>query len=214
LDGVRQAAADLGIKFNSTAVLASVKKAAPLVHFIIEIGGGKAGNVSHIPLEKIVGKEGAEYIEAYHEHAGISAVDDFDILLAQPQPGIYQVDKKVAFLRRLPARQYREGMSTQNTYILLDGVTRVQMGRTFDALVLHLFKDQKDLTLEEGMDTIKSESSLRLTERYWLKCHGRDLTLFRNRTDVGTWSCSHFYWSAMSQMLREELKNELNFKCP
>lgn len=201
--GERQPLEDLSRKFVSTYVKARVNNAPPETIFITEFQ-----NAFPVGLVFFTRMDNGRV-------RGASApLDQVDVLCALPKSGVYAMNggEGVSIVRRIPARQWHEGMYTGNTNILINGEQRVARSIPFD-VAMNIFADQTDIPLQEGLKQVKKNKALRLSRHYWLDRKGDTISLMRNCTRIGSWVWENgdFYFSAEAKMLSEELKDELGF---
>lgn len=198
-DGEEQAPPDIARKFQHTFALVRLPgEAEPSVRYFNSFGGD--GSIL--------------LYDAFRSKSVLLHMRDVDVVKASPEAGVYALDEGgVAVVRRLPHRQWAEGLCLNNTLIKVNGETN--MREIGGHLANHLFREQTSRSFEEGFPLIDKGGCLRLNEKYWLK---KDKTtkiasLFRNMARVGSWTCGQFYWAHGGRRLQEELKDELGFVC-
>jgi hypothetical protein len=192
-EGVEQDDGDLNRKFSGTFVLARIDKGEPVTVQVREIGGRMV------------------YCQLQNSRTHVPT-NTFDIVNPLPAPGVYTTDKgAIALVRRVPARQWSEGLCLANTAILINGDIKLN-GLGFE-VAAQLFSEQQSTSLNEGLKAIKPGECLRLTNRCWLKADkvGGHTSLFRDRTRIGSWALGEYFSVSASKLLAEEVKDELNF---
>jgi hypothetical protein len=199
-DGVRQTQNDLGRKFNSTWVLAKVVSAK-------DPGKEHVGvcYVSSVRETDVIG----ELVE--DERSFAVPHENFFIVKAVPDPGVYTLEGGgVVLLRRLPARQWHEGLYNGNCLVHINGERSDAWG---NSVARQLFKPQEDVSLTEALKVLPEGKCLRLTKTYWLQSRKaeRIVNLMRNNTRCGSWAEDQFYWAPAGKIMKEELKDELKF---
>lgn len=205
-EGEEQDARDLTRKFVNTFVKASIPGMKPIPVLVKQIGDGI---VSYIAADAKPAREGGVKVRA------VAAMNEFDIVCAIPQSGLYEVDGGgVALLRRNPLRQYHEGICAGSVSILMNDEHVVAAGGMYGWHIIEgVFAEQRDRNLFESLKEIKPGENIRLTEKYWLRNDkaAKITSLWSTRTRVGSWSVGKFFWSAEGKILREELKDALDF---
>jgi hypothetical protein len=194
-DGVAQTDDDMGRKFNNTYIKAVTPKSPDGAVFspqFFENGYAYLRNI----------KEG--YLDKYPRKEVL-------VICPNPAPSLYQlVGGGVAMVRRLPARQWQEGLCSGNTAIFINGELRPRWG---GEVAVQLFEPQVDVPLEQALASIKAGECMRLTKKYWLKSAKGDsnISLYRRHTRIGSWASKSFFWAPDGKLLQEEVKDELRF---
>lgn len=191
-EGEHQPAGDLTKKFSNTYSFLAIGKEKPAAYLWLTIGGNCT----------LVHCETRENL--------IAAQGGIDIIQSNVPVGVYDLGaNSIAVVRRLPERQWAEGLCAANTLVLKNGDTPIRE-YGYD-LVHRLFSPQKDIPYADGVKMIKANQAIRLTHRYWLRQQKDQTSLFRLRARVGSWAAGRFYWANNAKILREELKDEMNF---
>jgi hypothetical protein len=199
-DGVRQTQNDLSRKFNNTWVLArAVSAKSP---------GKEQTGVCYISAVREETVDG-ELVE--NDRPFTVPHENFYIIKAVPDPGVYTLEGGgVVLLRRLPARQWHEGLYNGNFLVYINGERTINWG---NSVARQLFKPQEDVSLTEALKVLPEGKCLRLTKTYWLQSRKaeRIVNLMRNNTRCGSWAEDQFYWAPAGKIMKEELKDELKF---
>lgn len=140
---------------------------------------------------------------------------DIEVVCPLPEPGVYKyMESRVAVLRRLPARQWHEGLYKGNTHLRLDGELDWQGAIDWE-MAFALFAPQVDKKLDDVLPVIQPEQSVRLTHTHWVRCEkdGR-VNLFNMSRRLGSWFEGTFFYAKAhkhsSRICRDDMIEELH----
>lgn len=205
-DGEQQSAEDLNRKLAGTYVLASIKGEKPCVVYIESFGAViRHASGAH---SLAVG-----FRRSPNQKQELAAYDMFDIIKALPDPGVYTLPGEgIALIRRLPARQWTEGLSTANTLVRINGQATRLVGISWE-LAKALFEEQRDLSVAEAKAALVAGKTIRVNRHYWLQSEGKRsgaaVGLMRHNARIGSWNFDTFFLASNARSLCEELKDEL-----
>lgn len=194
-DGVEQSADDLGRKFNNTYIRCltpiDTKPVTKTVRFFEE---------RSVYLNDPTKRQNERHLTS-----------DVQIVCHNPAPAVYTLKGGgIAIVRRVPARQWAEGLCAANTAVFING--ELNLGWGFE-VADQLYADQYDMPLEQALAAVKPGEHLRLNSKYWIRSSKTDgnTELFRRHTRIGSWAAGQFFWAPKGKILKEEVKDELRF---
>lgn len=189
-NGEQQSADDLGRKFNNTYVKASHGGATSVIY----VHGFQEHHTLRPSIGFTCGNDGSSYTKL---------VSEVGIIQPLPPTGIYSLGDKgqgIAVVRRLPARQWHEGLYKGNTHILINGEKDMKANIPYD-MARALFADQQDISMPVGLAMVEKGKSLRLTDRLWLKRDTKGLIqLFSMTRRMGSWAEGEFFWARSERL--------------
>lgn len=191
-EGERQSNVDLERKFLHTYCLISLDGAPAKVYKIIQIH------------DVVMLYEGDGNQRVIHE----VDINKVDMILPNVPAGIYTLgDKSIALVRRVPSRQWFDGLCVHNTVVLKNAEEPIT---PFNAeLANTLFTPQVDLSVQDALKGIKRNQRLRLTSRYWVSKERNIVNLYRLRARLGSWCFGKFFWAPKGRLFQQEVQDEL-----
>jgi hypothetical protein len=192
-EGEEQSTADLRRKFEGTWSLLSLDGAPPEAYYWYEV---------HAVSCRVKDKEGV--------YTSMPS-DKIDIVKANLKAGVYTLgESSVAVMRRTTTRQWQQGLCSDNSVVLKNGVEHLKIYKDFAPTI---FKEQVDIPMDQALASLKSGQAIRLTSRYWVEKEKRISSLYRLRARLGSWCAGKFFLAHNAEIFEEELKDELGIVC-
>jgi hypothetical protein len=115
----------------------------------------------------------------------VNKTDPFSLDYVLPSKAIFQVDKEVCLLERIPARQYKRGLCNDNTQITRIGHKGGRINLSFDVLKKYTQK-QEYFTLKQAIFDKGKLNAYALNSRMsFVKAADE---LYVDQKAIGTWS--------------------------
>ncbi len=120
---------------------------------------------------------GDDFTLSMHEEA------PFELEYVLPNKAVFQYGKRIAMLVRCPARQYKRGIDSENTMMLLSNGDRLDINFTN----LRKFVEKPNYrSLKVALYGKSSDTEIAITKRFWFR--KRDHALMLDNTHVATYT--------------------------